>query len=98
MAVPGHLALHGRKAADEEKLPLVEVDMVLVGGLAAGDFTAWAQAVGFIVCAQQIMNDSPAFPGRDAGVGVFEGGHAAVLADLEKIGAFDAVGCVAKAP
>ena len=92
------MALHGRKAADEEKLPLVEVDMVLISGFAAGAFTAWTQAVDLIVCAQQIMDDGAAFPGCDAGVGVFEGGHAAVLADLEKIGAFDAVGCVAKLP
>ena len=72
--------------------------MVLVRGLAAGDFAAWTQTVGRIICAQQIVDDGTAFPGCDAGVRVFEGGHAAVLADLEKVGAFNAVGCVAKFP
>ena len=62
MAVPGHLSLHGSKTADEEKFPFVEVDVVLVGGFAAGAFPTWAKLVGVVICAQEIMDDGSAFP------------------------------------
>ena len=44
------------------------------------------------------MYDCTAFPGYDARVWVLKGWYAAVLVDLEKAGAFDAVGCIAEFP
>ena len=44
------------------------------------------------------MDDGAAFPGYDARVQILKGGYSAVLVDRKEVGAFDAVGCVAKFP
>lgn len=98
MPVPVQLSHHGPKAADEEELPFVEVDVVLFAWFAVGTFATWAQLIGFVVFAQQIMDDGAAFPGYDPSVGIFKGWYAAVLVDLEEVGAFDAVRRITELP
>lgn len=98
MPIPVQLSHHGPEGTDEEEFPFVEVDVVLLGGFATGALTSGAQFVGFVVYAQEVVDDCSAFPGYDAGVGILEGWHAAVLVDLEKIVAFDAVWCIAELP
>ena len=98
MAVPVHLPHHGPEAADEEEFPLVEVDVVLFGWFAAEGFTTWAQLVGLVVYAQEMVDHCTALPGHDVGVGVLKGWHAAILADLEEIGTFDAGRTVTEFP
>ena len=98
MAVPIHLPHHGPETADEEEFPFVEVDVVLFGWFAVGGFTSRAQFVGFVVRAQEMVDHGAALPGYDAGVGVLEGRHAAILADLEEFGSFDAGRAVTELP
>ena len=98
MPIPVQLAHHRSEGADEKELPFVEVDVVLFGWLGTAACTPGTQRIGFVVHAQQVMDHGAAFPGYDTGVGILEGGHAAVFVDLEKVGAFDAVGCIAELP
>ena len=82
MPVPIQLSHHRSKRADEEELPLVEIDMILFGWFAVGIFATWAQFVGTVVSTQQIMDNCAAFPGYDPRVGIFKSGYATVLVDL----------------
>ena len=66
--VPQQLPHHGPERAREEELPLVEIDVVLFRRFAAASAGActcasWAQLVGLVVHAQQVVDDGAAFPG-----------------------------------
>lgn len=96
--IPVQLAHHRPESADEKEFPFVKVNVVLFGWFGTAACAPGTQRIGFVVYAQQVMDHGAAFPGYDSGVGILESGHAAVLVDLEEVGAFDAVGCIAEFP
>lgn len=97
--VPIRLARHRPQRSKQEVFPLLVINHILqVRRRAVFRVRAKLLAVA-VVPSAQVIDASTALPANDAGVGVFESGHAAVLVDCEEGGAFHALfGVVAEVP
>ena len=98
VTIPSHLSHHRRKGTDEEKLPFVKVDMVLCGWFATPAPAAWTQVIGFVVGAQEIMDNRTTLPGYDTGVRILKSWHVAILIYLQKYRTVDAVWSITGLP
>ena len=81
---PNYLPRERSKCRDQQVLPCLKVGYALMTRIHR------SQDIGEIVLALQIVQDSPAVPGHDVGIRVFQRVHSPVRVDLDKVFSFDA--------
>lgn len=84
LLVPIGLTGHRAQSGQEEVLPFLEIDKILLAA------ASWAQGLACVILSPNVVHDCARLPRHDAGVGILENWNTAIFVDLGKSRALDA--------